>query len=334
LPLTPNELDELLGPWALDVLDDDERALVDAALAAEPELARRAARLQQVVALLGESAAAPPPPELRDALLASAAAAPPEPPAATEPVALFANQVDAMADVLAALDGALWDRPVEPYPWTALELAGHIAVIDRYTAHQLGIAPWWTNAGPSGHLEMGAAEIAAVHDHEPAVTVARWQEAASATVTALRSGHGPALDTSVELHGWPLTVAGALTARSFELWTHADDIRRAAGWPLLPPSPADLRAMSQLSVTTLPLLAPVVAPDVVFKGARVVLTGEGGGTYDLGDPGERQVVLVADVIDYCHVVARRADPASLASMAEGDPRTADQLLAAARFFAL
>jgi hypothetical protein len=92
--------------------------------------------------------------------------------------------------------------------------------------------------------------------------------------------------------------------------------------------------MSQLSVTTLPLLAPVVAPDVGFKGARVVLTGEGGGTCDLGEPGERQVVLVADVIDYCHVVARRADPASLASMEEGDPRTADQLLAAARFFAL
>jgi hypothetical protein len=92
--------------------------------------------------------------------------------------------------------------------------------------------------------------------------------------------------------------------------------------------------MSQLSVRTLTLLAPVVAPDVVFTGAGVVLTGGGGGSAELGDRGGRQVVLVADVIDYCHVVARRADPASLASMAEGDPRTADQLLAAARFFAL
>ena len=45
----------------------------------------------------------------------------------------------------------------------------------------------------------------------------------------------------------------------------------------------------------------MLVPSELVKGpARIVLTGPGGGTFDLDGPGsERTVTLVADVVDYC-----------------------------------
>jgi uncharacterized protein (TIGR03083 family) len=333
--LSSRQLDELLGSWALEALDPDEAALVDAALARDPALARRAASLRQVVALMGESMAAAPPPALRAPLLQRAAAAPrPDPAAASDPVTVFANQVAALTELLATVDGEEWHLPVEPYRWTVIELVAHLAVIERYTAHQLGIAPSWSPAGPTGHLEIGADQIAAAGRRPPAETVTLWREAAQATVDAARSEHAPALDAAVELHGWPFTTATALIARAFEIWTHGDDIRRATGRSLLAPEPADLRAMSSFSVGSLPLLVPVVAPDAPFEGGRVVLTGTGGGTYDLGDRSRRQFVLVADVVDYCRLAARRLPAGELDAAIEGDEQAAAHLLGAAQLFAI
>jgi alpha-D-ribose 1-methylphosphonate 5-triphosphate synthase subunit PhnG len=92
--------------------------------------------------------------------------------------------------------------------------------------------------------------------------------------------------------------------------------------------------MSSASVGTLPLLVPLVAPGARLEGGRVVLTGAGGGTYDLGDQTRRRVVLVADVVDYCRLAARRLPAAELEAVIEGDEQAAAHLLAAAQLFAI
>ena len=121
---------------------------------------------------------------------------------------------------------------------------------------------------------------------------------------------------------------------AFALWAHADDIRRACGWPPSSPPPADLRTMSSFSVQSLPLLLGVVAPAVAMAPARVVLTGPGGATFDLGGYGPRAVTLVADVLDYCRLATRRVGRDEAGVVCEGDQRLGDGLLAAAQVFAI
>ena len=58
--LTPAELDELLGAYALDALDADERDAVEEWLARSPNARRDADELRETASLLAESAEAPP----------------------------------------------------------------------------------------------------------------------------------------------------------------------------------------------------------------------------------------------------------------------------------
>ena len=85
---------ELLGAWALDALDDAERARVDDLIARDPEAAREARSLRETAAVLGEAVAVAAPDAVRLAVLAEVARAP---------------QADAGAD--AGADGS---APVSP----------------------------------------------------------------------------------------------------------------------------------------------------------------------------------------------------------------------------
>jgi len=67
---------------------------------------------------------------------------------------------------------------------------------------------------------------------------------------------------------------------------------------------------------------------------RIVLTGPGGGSFDIGEPGEPTVVLASDVLDYCRVAARRIEPDALDMTVEGDGTVVPALLEAARAFAV
>jgi len=67
---------ELLGAWALDALDDAERARVDDLIARDPEAAREARSLRETAAVLGEAVAVAAPDAVRLAVLAEVARAP------------------------------------------------------------------------------------------------------------------------------------------------------------------------------------------------------------------------------------------------------------------
>lgn len=69
---------ELLGAWALDAVDDVERAAVERAIREDPEVAAEARVLRETAAMLAGSQAAPPPPALREAVLAAVATTPQE----------------------------------------------------------------------------------------------------------------------------------------------------------------------------------------------------------------------------------------------------------------
>lgn len=84
----PDDVRDLLAAWALDAVDDVERARVERAIREDAELAAEARALMETVALMAEAAAAPPPPALRATVLAQVAATPqvsPYRPAARRP---------------------------------------------------------------------------------------------------------------------------------------------------------------------------------------------------------------------------------------------------------
>jgi hypothetical protein len=71
---------------------------------------------------------------------------------------------------------------------------------------------------------------------------------------------------------------------------------------------------------------------------RVVLTGAGGGTFDLPNPGAAdgadRSLLVVDVVDYCRLVARRIEPHALDATRTGDRSMLTALLRAAQAIAV
>lgn len=188
------------------------------------------------------------------------------------------------------------------------------------------------------HLDIGGDELAEIVSGDPAATVRRWRAAADRVVAHVQ---GPTFDPTAPtpLHAWAFDASTALVARAFEIWTHADDIRRAAGRPLDDPSPGELRTMSSISVGGLPALVAVIGGPAM-QPTRVVLTGPGGGTFDLSPtvPGERgqrvENLLVADVVDYCRLAARRIDVADLAGQRDGDDEFIDTVLRAASAIAV
>jgi hypothetical protein len=139
----------------------------------------------------------------------------------------------------------------------------------------------------------------------------------------------------VAFHTYPFSVGSVLVARGFELWTHADDLRRALGRPMAVPAPGVLRQMADLSVRNLLSATLVTAPHQFERSARVVLTGPGGGTWELGEAGggPPDVTVVADVVEYCRMVARRIEPAALAADITGDDELALDLFVAAQLLA-
>src|SRR3984957_16449661 len=82
-------------------------------------------------------------------------------------------------------------------------------------------------------------------------------QAAGRTLDLVRapagSPAGLAPAAGLALHGMRLSLDTLLVVRAFELWTHEDDIRQAAGLPLAVPDPSALRLMTGLAAPALPL---------------------------------------------------------------------------------
>ena len=109
--------------------------------------------------------------------------------------------------------------------------------------------------------------------------------------------------------------------------------------PVDEPPPPVLHCMASASVGSLALAVLGLDEPPGPATAHVVLTGHGGGTWDLVLPGategdEPGVTLIADVVDYCRVVSRRLDIDDLEMTTEGDASLAVTLLKASQFVAV
>jgi uncharacterized protein (TIGR03083 family) len=181
--------------------------------------------------------------------------------------------------------------------------------------------------------------IEAYRDRPPADVLAEWRVLADETLQRLGSIDEDGLRERRSVHGLDVSTRSVLIMRVFELWTHADDIRRALGHELVAPTPDRLALMADTALRALPLGLAMTGGAAPGRTAKVVLTGPGGGTWlqpmAFGEvPGEEpDVLVVADVVDYCRLAAQRLSPVELERYVEGDDILADAVLVGAAVFA-
>ena len=242
-------------------------------------------------------------------------------------VEAFSRTASAFYAVLCFLDDDRWRTPV----LRGLDvqgLVGHLIGVEEDVHRALAGDP---DVAGAEHVESTQAAALDQAGRRPAQTRADWRRAVDRTLDLVRPADARA---RVAVHGLRLPVDALLVVRAFELWTHENDIRQAVRWVPSVPDPSTLRLMTDLAARLLPhagaaLLEPV---DV-----RLVLTGPGGGTWDVpmgSPPAPASVAIVTDAVGFCRLAANRVTPADLDVSVTGDPVRAVAVLAAATTLAL
>jgi hypothetical protein len=145
-------------------------------------------------------------------------------------------------------------------------------------------------------------------------------------------------EQAVSYHHLAGSLRGLLVVRTFELWTHGDDIRRATGRPSHPLDEARWSLMVATLMRVLPLGLALMNSSQPGRTARFHLTGPGGGSFDVplaaGEgPGEPDLTLTAAVIDLCRLAAGRLAPEAIDVVVEGDGALLEPILLGATAFA-
>jgi uncharacterized protein (TIGR03083 family) len=266
---------------------------------------------------------------------------------ADEPTPISA--VTALRRAVASVDALL--ASLEPEHWHAPALRG--LDVQQLVGHLTGVEYDFQAALHAPRGEQADADHVASTDpvasaqagRPPSETHDQWRAATTRTLADLAEveASGARLGDVIGLHGLRMPLAPLLVVRTFELWTHEEDIRAATGHALQAPDTASLRLMTELAVTMLPAGMRRAARPGTGRAARIVLTGPGGGTWQtaLGatsdDPrpeGPVDVRIVVDAVDFCRLVANRIDPAALAAVVTGDGALAQDLFAGAISLAL
>ena len=248
------------------------------------------------------------------------------------PVDAFSRAAGALYRTLRGLDAADWRRPTLR-DLDVQGLVGHLTGVEEDVQRCLAGDPAVAEAEHVASTQAAAIRQA---DHRPAQTIAEWRRAVTRTLALLATRDD--LGAWVALHGIGLPLHALLVVRAFELWTHENDIRVVSSLPLSAPDPSTL----QLMTTLVAGLLPTVAGRAGLPGParlHLVLTGPGGGTWDLeidGDtrPEPAKMSIVTDAVGFCRLAADRVTPAQLAVFTSGDRDQAAGVLAATALLAL
>lgn len=252
-------------------------------------------------------------------------------------VAAFRTAADRLDGLLANL------RPEE---WTKRTirgldvqgLIGHLIGVESGFASALAGDPAFEEAN---HVADTDAQAEAQASRPFTDTLSDWRSAVDHTTSLLEQLED--LGASVRFHRISLPIESFLVVRSFEIWTHAEDIRRATNRSLEDPGPGSLTLMTELATRLLP--AGVAAAGSALGGSvRLVLTGAGGGAWDVtlqgtavtrAQPGrETDAHVTVDAAEFCRVVSNRSTLEDSAAVVSGEIGVAAALFAGAAALAL
>jgi uncharacterized protein (TIGR03083 family) len=243
----------------------------------------------------------------------------------------FSRSADAFYGLLDALGDEDWRRPVLR-DLDVQGLVGHLIGVEEDVHRCLSGDPAVAGAD---HIESTQPAAACQAGRPYEQTRIEWRRAAERTVELVRAFGDPGAEVAV--HGMRLPLRALLVVRAFELWTHGNDIRRTAGMASSVPDASTLTLMTGLAARLLPYAATRAGLEEPVN-VHLVLTGPGGGTWDLalgaGPPDPVSVCIVTDAAGFCRLAANRVAPADLDLHVTGDPCCAARVLTAAATLAL
>ena len=303
--------------------------------------AERADALRELRFALAEADAEAPPTALRDrirdvALEHRPAGRPASPPARIPGVEVFRRASGALDALVAGLGTEEWAHPA----LRDLDVQGLIGHLIGVETHFLaGLEEAGSDPGAGQHVPATDPFARAQAGRPGCATRAEWSALVERTVAAADAADP---GRAVTWYGITLPLDLLLVVRAFEVWVHDGDVRRATGRPAADPDPESLARMTDLAVTLLPTGLGLAGRARPGRAVRLVLTGPGGGTWDVGldpagaaDPlppiGARVVV---DGSAFCRVVGNRSDRARSGGLVTGDETLADDVFAGAAALAL
>lgn len=220
---------------------------------------------------------------------------------------------------------------------TVRELVVHLVGVERYMLGQLGRRPGIDAPRRDDHFPVSsdvAADLAGADGRQ--LVQAWWAEALELLGACAEVGP----DHEVAYHHLAGSVRGMLVTRTFELWTHDDDIRRAVGLPANDLDAPRLSLMSTALLNVLPFGLALAGTTRPGRTVRIELTGAGGGTgFDAplapGElPGAPDLTIGASALDLCRLAANRLGIDRIDLRVEGDRSLLEPVLVGATAFAL
>lgn len=224
----------------------------------------------------------------------------------------YAAQVEQLDDMLASIEPHDWRHP-DPRHGDVQGMLGHLADNDGRLTADIG-----GSLVPSG-LDVRTA----------------WHRQSQLLLGRLAASGSLTLDRPVRLAARgesPIRpLREALIQRTFETWTHREDLASVVGRSHAPPPPDQIRRIVDLSVQVLP--SALKAAGLVRRGdgVRLVLEGPGEGEWivPLGHPepvARIEATIRAEAVQYARLVAGRQDVRSLNPIITGASGIARPLL--------
>jgi uncharacterized protein (TIGR03083 family) len=256
-------------------------------------------------------------------------------PAGISPLDAFIETAADFGALLDSLDTEDWRQRTRIEGTVIRDLVQHLVGMERYLLGQLGRGPTHVADRKADHWPV-TTEVAAdtsdmVNDD---VSRAWWQEALRLISACSELGPGH----PVRYHHLAGNVRSLLVSRTFELWTHGDDVRQAIGRELDLLDEARLSLMVGELMQAVPIGMALTGQTAPGRSVRFELDGPGGGVFHepltLGDQlGAPDVIVSTNTIDLCRLAANRLQVDKLDVVVEGDGTLLAPVLVALAAFA-
>ncbi|MBV9950310.1 MAG: maleylpyruvate isomerase family mycothiol-dependent enzyme [Acidimicrobiia bacterium] len=253
--------------------------------------------------------------------------------------ATFITTVAELSQLLSTLAPADWMQPTEVAGGMSVrDLVLHLVGVERYLLGQLGRADTIDAPTVEHHFPVLHAAASADLGGADAPAVARAWWLAAMDLVAATAEIGP--DQAVTYHDLAGSVGGMLVIRTFEVWTHDDDIRRAVGLPLNVLDDARLSLMSSTLMGVLPYGLARAGTVQAGRTVRFDLTGPGGGAAFVASlspdepPGDPDLVIETSALDLCRLASNRMSIDDIDVRIDGDRSLLRPVLVGAGAFAM
>ena len=256
-------------------------------------------------------------------------------PAGITPLDAFIDTAADFGALVDSLDPDEWRRRTRIEGTVIRDLVQHLVGMERYLLGQLDRGPVHIADRKADHWPVTTAAASDMSDlPDDAVARAWWHEALRFIAACSELGsHHP-----VRYHHLAGNVRSLLVSRTFELWTHGDDVRQAVGRDLDLLDDARLSLMVGELMQAVPIGMALTGQSAPGRSVRFVLAGPGGGVFDepltLGEAaGPADVTISTDTIGLCRLAANRLSVNELGPVVEGDRTLAEPVLVALTAFA-